>query len=403
MNPSVRRAWWRLTFFAVVMLVVEFMDEFAYSSLEAARPLIRDAFALSYVQVGLITTLPVLVAILVEPFIGLFADTGKRRLLIVGGGVAFGAGLVVQGLSPNFAVFLLGATLQAPASGVFVNLAQASLMDEAPTRRENRMAWWTLSGSLAVVVGPLTLTAMLALGSGWRALFIATGVLSVLAALWITWLPDNRAMRTSGDEAEAFSLRQSVREAGVLLRRGDVWRWLVLLQFSDLMLDMLFGLLALYMVDVVGVSQGQVGFAIATWTGVGLLGDFLLIPLLERVRGLVYLRFSAVMELLLYPAFLLVDTWWAKLVLLGLIGLFNAGWYAILQGKLYDALGEQSGAVLIVGNAAGVFGALLPLALGVVAQVYGLEVALWLLLAGPVALLIGLHRNLDDAESPLKT
>ncbi|MEL6273375.1 MAG: MFS transporter, partial [Chloroflexota bacterium] len=228
MNPSVRRAWWRLTFFAVVMLVVEFMDEFAYSSLEAARPLIRDAFALSYVQVGLITTLPVLVAILVEPFIGLFADTGKRRLLIVGGGVAFGAGLVVQGLSPNFAVFLLGATLQAPASGVFVNLAQASLMDEAPTRRENRMAWWTLSGSLAVVVGPLTLTAMLALGSGWRALFIATGVLSVLAALWITWLPDNRAMRTSGDEAEAFSLRQSVREAGVLLRRGDVWRWLVL-------------------------------------------------------------------------------------------------------------------------------------------------------------------------------
>jgi len=30
--------------------------------------------------------------------------------------------------------------------------------------------------------------------------------------------------------------------------------------------------------------------SVAVWTGVGLLGDFLLIPLLERVKGMDYLR-----------------------------------------------------------------------------------------------------------------
>jgi FSR family fosmidomycin resistance protein-like MFS transporter len=187
-----------------------------------------------------------------------------------------------------------------------------------------------------------------------------------------------------------------MHNALMLLQRGDVWRWLVLLEFSNLLLDILFGLLALYMVDVVGVSQAQAGIAIVVWTGVGLLGDFLLIPLLERLRGLVYLRFSAAIALILYPAFLLVDAWWAKLVLLALMGLFNAGWYAILQGNLYDVLGEQSGAVLIVGNAAGIFGALLPVILGAVAQFYGLEVAMWCLLVSPIAILIGLPRTQNE-------
>ncbi len=395
MNPQQKRAGrrsaTRLTLFVFVMLAIEFVDEFAYGTLEAARPLIRDAFALNYVQVSLITTVPVVVATFVEPLFGLFADTSRRRLMIVGGGICFGLGLVIQGVSTSFILFLLGATLQAPASGVFVNLAQASLMDDAPDRRENRMALWTFTGSLAVVIGPLTLSAIVALGSGWRPVFVAVGIVSIVAALAILRLPANKALRNREDD-EAGNLRQNMVGVVALLRRWAVWRWLLLLQFSDLMLDGLFALLALYMVDVVGVSQAQAAIAIAVWTGIGLIGDFLLIPLLERVSGLAYLRLSAALELLLFPAFLLVDGWWSKLLLLGVIGLFNAGWYSILKSKLYDELGEQSGAVLIVGNAAGLIGALLPLALGVFAESFGLGLAMWFVLAGPIALLIGLSR-----------
>ncbi len=399
MTDSQSRPWWRMTYFVLMMLVVEFMDEFFFSAFEAARPLIRDAFSLSYVELGLMTTIPVLAAIVIEPIIGLFADTDKRRLLMIGGGVAYGIGLIIQGLAPTFLIFLLGAILQFPAAGVFINIAQAALMDDAPTRRENRMALWTLSGSLAVVIGPLTLAGLLALGIDWRIFFVVTGSLFVLISLGLLRLPPNAALRSDAvdsDDDDSRSLRENIHGAWDLLRQWLVWRWLILLEFSNLMLDILFALLALYMVDVVGVSQAQAALAIIVWTGIGLMGDFLLIPLLEKIDGLVYLRFSAIMELILYPMFLLVDYWWLKLVLLGLIGLFNAGWYAILQGKLYDALGEQSGAVLIVGNAAGIFGAIIPLILGVIAQVYGLNVAMWCLLISPIALIIGLPRRTDD-------
>jgi len=69
-----------------------------------------------------------------------------------------------------------------------------------------------------------------------------------------------------------------------------------------------------------------------------LLGNLLLIPLLERVRRLCYLRLSAVVELALVPAFLLAPGFGAKLALLGLLGLFNTGWYSILQAQLYSAM-----------------------------------------------------------------
>ncbi len=129
--------------------------------------------------------------------------------------------------------------------------------------------------------------------------------------------------------------------------------------------------------------------AVAVWTGVGLLGDFLLIPLLERVRGLRYLRISAVLELLLFPAFLLAPGFWPKLVALGLLGLFNSGWYAILQAGLYSAMPGQSGAALAVKNVSGLIGGLIPLGLGLVAQRFGLTPAMWLLLLGPLVLLGG--------------
>ena len=129
-----------------------------------------------------------------------------------------------------------------------------------------------------------------------------------------------------------------------------------------------------------------------TWLGVGLLGDFLLIPLLERVRGLDYLRVSAIIVLCLYPAFLVVPNTNVKLVILGLLGFFNSGWYSILQGQLYTAMPGQSGTVMTLNNLFGLFGGLTPLALGFVAQQYGLQNTMWMLLAAPIALLIGLFK-----------
>jgi FSR family fosmidomycin resistance protein-like MFS transporter len=295
-------------------------------------------------------------------------------------------------MSISYWLLLIAFLLTYPASGAFVSLSQASLMDSDPSRHAHNMARWTFAGSLGVVLGPPLLVGLSALGFSWRGVFLSlaflAGVILIFAWRKIPHDPIHLPPLPS------FSgLVTGLGGAYAAFRQPGVLRWLVLLEFSDLMLDVLLGFLALYFHAVVGLSVVQAAGAVFIWLVAGLLGDFLLIPLLEKVDGLRYLRWSVVLELLLFPAFLFSPLPWIKLVLVGLLGFFNSGWYAILHGRLYSALPGQSGTVMALGNISGLLGHLLPLGIGLAADAFGLQTAMWLLLAGPVALLIGLPRR----------
>jgi FSR family fosmidomycin resistance protein-like MFS transporter len=312
--------------------------------------------------------------------------------LILGGGVGFAIALLLISFSHHFFWLLAAFVLFYPASGSFVSLSQATLMDIEPTRHEPNMARWALAGSVGNVLGPLALAGAIAFHQTWRSVFLILAVLTVLLVGMLWKYPYSTPTTSSQVDEPLLSFKDGVCNAINALKRGNVLRWLTLLQFSDLMLDVLSGFLALYFVDVVGASNRQASFALTVWLGFGLLGDFLLIPLLERVRGLIYLRVSAITVLCLYPTFLVVPNINAKLVILGFLGLLNSGWYSILQGRLYTAMPGQSGTVMTLNNLAGLVGGLIPLALGWIAQQYGLQHTMWMLLAAPIALLIGLFK-----------
>ena len=375
-----------------IFLVIEFIDELVFGVGEAAWPLIRSDLGLNYLQIGLALSLPGVIASFIEPFIGILGDVWRRRVLILGGGVIFVISLFLTAASHNYIFLMFSYILFFPASGAFVSLSQANLMDSAPERQEQNMARWTFAGSLGVVLGPLLLSALLVVGLDWRPAYLLLGGLAGLILL-TAWriVPHNG--NTSSVLPGFSEIFEGLRAAFKSLRNPQVARWLVLLEFSDLMLDVLYGYLALYFVDVVGFSAGNAALAVAVWTGVGLLGDFLLIPLVERIRGLDYLRWSVLLELVLFPAFLLVPQPWLKLVISGLMGFFNAGWYAILRARLYASMPGQSGTVMALDNISGLFGKLLPFGIGVAAQAFGLQWAMWCMLAGPIALLIGLPRE----------
>jgi MFS transporter, FSR family, fosmidomycin resistance protein len=382
----------------MIFLIIEFIDELVFGVTDAAWPLIRTDLGLNYIQIGLALSLPGIIASFIEPFLGILGDVWKRRVLILGGGLFFVLSLFLTAASRNFIPLLLSFILFNPSSGAFVSLSQATLMDSAPARHEHNMARWTFAGSLGVVLGPLLLSGFLVIGFGWRPVFLLLGLLSTLI-LFFAWRHVPHAGNPSADLPRFSDVFDGLRNAFKALRNGQVLRWLILLEFSDLMLDVLYGFLALYFVDVAGFSVGNAALAVAVWTGVGLLGDFLLIPLVERVKGLDYLRWSVIVELILFPCFLLVPQPWLKLVIVGLMGFFNAGWYAILRANLYSTMPGQSATVMALDNVSGLFGKLLPLGIGFAAQAFGLQWAMWLLLAGPIALLIGLprrHLNSND-------
>jgi len=373
---------------------VELLDELVAGAWTAAWPLVRADLDLSYGQLGLLLSAPHVFGNLVEPALGVLGDTWDRRALVRAGGCAFAAALVLAALSPGFWTLLAALALASPASGALVGLSQATLMDARAHDRDRGMAHWALAGSLGMVLGPLLVGAAGAAGLGWRATFALLAAPSALLLLALWRAPVAAPHRPAGaSRSFGASLVHGVRDAGRALRRREVLRWLTLLELADLMLDVLYAYLALYFVDVAGASGARAGVAVAVWTIVGLVGDALLIPVLGRVSGMRYLRASAAATLVVFPAFLLVDAALPKLALLGALGMLNAGWHAILKGRLYAAMPGRSATVMAVGNVFGLAGSLLPLVVGLAAERYGLGPAMWLLLAAPLALLAGLPRR----------
>jgi MFS transporter, FSR family, fosmidomycin resistance protein len=365
---------------------VELLDELVGGTRAAAWPLIRHDLSLSYPQLGLVLAIPGFVGSALDPLIGAVGDTRRRRAVLVVGGLGFALSAVFSSFALGFTTLLVALVIGNPSAGAFVGLSQATLMDLEPGHRERNMARWTLAGSFGYVGGPLLLAAALFVGFGWRPALFALGVCALPLTWWARRLP-------RGEDVEGRSLRDGLVHAAHAMRGSDVLRWLALLEAADLLLDVFHGFLALYFVDVAHVDARSAALAVAIWTGAGLVGDWALLVVLRRVRGSRYLRASAVAALLVYPAFLLLDSLVVKLILVGALGLLNSGWYAIPKAGLYESLSGRSGVAVAVGGIGGIVGAAVPLTLGFVAGTIGLGPTMWILLLAPAALAVGAPRR----------
>ncbi len=401
---------------------------------------------LSYTQVGLLIAVPLLAGGLIELPLGILAGYGARRnQLVLVGGVLFGASLCVVALAGSFGVLLVGLVAFFPASGAFVSLTQASLMDADPpvgrppqaerrarqqhegaqrreAARQQRMAAWNLAGSTGAVAGPILLAVVLTIGGSWRwAYLLLAGVTGVAVAIAAVGGPARLASswraaeQTSGDDAqpgggagaaganagsaggadEDDSERATLREALAAVRDGNVARWLILLEVTDLLLDVLTGYVGIYLVDVVHASPADAALGVAVRLGAGLAGDALFVLASHRISGRVALTVSAVAAAVLYPAFLLVPCFGAKLAVLAALSLVTACWYPVVQAGLYGSLPGRSGIAVSWSSAAGMVGAVGPLLVGVVAQRAGLTWALTGLMVVPAAVLMITPRSAE--------
>jgi len=351
---------------------------------------------------------------------GVVAGQGRRRrLVILGGGIVFVLTLLAVASARSFGVLLAAFVAFYPASGAFVSLTQAEIMDARPDRQAQVMARWDLAGAAGAVAGPLLLTAVLASGGGWRAGYLVLAGISAL--IWLGALlrgrpqPDGRtdaaaadaADAAAADAADAAAAEEAEQrpwtarfgEIGTALRDWGTLRWLLLIEVADLLVDVFTGFLALYLVDVAHLTPAFAALALAVRLGAALAGDAALIVILERVSDLTVLRVSAAAAALLYPAFLLVPGVVPKLAVLAVLSAATAPWYPVLQARLYGSLPGRSSVAVTLSSAAGLAGGLGPLAVGLVAQSFGLSWALAGLVLVPVAVLLVPGRGGPTARS----
>jgi FSR family fosmidomycin resistance protein-like MFS transporter len=381
-------------------LAVELADELVGGVKSAALPLIRRDLDLSYGQIGLLESAPLLLGSIMELPLGILAGRGRRRRrAVLLGGVLFILTLIGAAAARSFAGLLVAFVLFFPASGAFVSLTQSGLMDADPGRREQHMARWELAGSAGSLAGPVLVIAVLAAGGGWRSAYLALAAAAAAAWLGVARNPPV-PVPADGHGADPAAGTAAVRRAPptspspfTALRQPGVVRWLVLLQVSDLLLDVFTGFLALYLVAVVHATPEQAALGVAIRLGAGLAGDAALIRALNHVSGLVLLRASAAATAVVFPAFLLAGGLVPKLLLLGCLSVVTAPWYPVLQAELYGSLPDDSGIVVSLSSAAGLLGGAVPLAVGLLAQRFGLAWALACLAVAPPLLLAGLRRS----------
>ena len=165
-------------------------------------------------------------------------------------------------------------------------------------------------------------------------------------------------------------------------------RWVVLLEISDLLLDVLTGYVGIYLVDVAGASPAQAAVGVAVRLGAGLAGDALFVVVSRRISGPAALRASAIAAVALYPAFLLVPWLPGKLAILAALSLVTACWYPVVQAGLYTSLPGRSGVAVFLSSVAALAGAVGPVTVGLIAQEAGLTWALAALAVAPVAVLV---------------
>ena len=409
-------------------LAAELVDELAGGVKSAALPLIRRDLGLSYGQIGLLESAPLLLGSIMELPLGILAGHGRRRRrAVLLGGAAFTLTLIGAAVARSFAGLLVAFVLFFPASGAFVSLTQSGLMDADPGRREQHMARWELAGSAGSLAGPVLVIAVLAAGGGWRSAYLALAAAAAAAWAGVARKPLVPVPADRGDRPPASSspctadgpggkapptspspftaavrrapptspspFTAALRRALGAVRQPGVIRWLVLLQVSDLLLDIFTGFLALYLVAVAHATPEQAALGVAIRLGAGLAGDAALIRALNHVSGLVLLRASAAVTAVLFPAFLLAGGLVPKLLLLGCLSVVTAPWYPVLQAKLYGSLPDDSGVVVSLSSAAGLLGGAVPLAVGLLAQRFGLAWALACLAIAPPLLLAGLRRS----------
>ena len=216
-SPGLRRAQWIAVILCTVAIALNYIDR---STLAIGNVLIRRDFAISATGIGALQSAWSIAFALAQLPVGLMVDrVGSRKLL--------GWALVLWSLA-QAAGGILGGYMQflwtRVALGIFESPAfPASVRTVAnwfhPKDRGRPTGLYTIGGDLGRIIGTPLLTALM-LAFGWRAMFVAMGVIGVLSAgAWVLLYRDPSDTKlTDADRAYLSETRIGQPKAVVTVR-----------------------------------------------------------------------------------------------------------------------------------------------------------------------------------------
>jgi len=157
----------------LVMLLGAFVAILNETFLNVALPQLSEALDVSVNTVQWLTSSYLLVLGVLVPVTAFLVQRFTTRQLFFAAMGLFSAGTLIAGLSPSFAVLLVGRVVQAAGTALILPLLMNVVLALIPARnRGTAMGWLAIVILVAPALGP-TLSGWILAHASWRALFFA--------------------------------------------------------------------------------------------------------------------------------------------------------------------------------------------------------------------------------------
>ena len=353
-----------------------FVVDLTQGALPAVLPLLQSRHGLSYAETGTIVLAASLTSSVIQPVFGYLADKTVRRWILPTSIVVAGAGMALTGVAASYASILLLVVAMGLGVAAWHPEGYRTATGVAGDRKATALSYFSLGGNVGIALGPLFVTFLVTTWSIPGTLGLALPPLLV-AAIMLPALASFGTVTTGASATTRARAGENMPRAMALLIVVVMIRAWATLGFTTFV--------PLYYVNELQADPRIVGPLLFVFLGAGALGTVVAGPLADRWGPRVFMKW--VLLAAVPFGLLFLETRGAlAFVMLGIFGGVLTASFSVsvvlAQAYLPRHAGMASG--LIVGFAIGT-GGLGVAGLGLVADRYGLPVALVISALAPLA------------------
>lgn len=170
-----------------ILIAISFshlLNDMLQALLPSIYPMLKDSFALTFSEIGLLTLTYQLTASILQPLVGLYTDRRPKTQALAVGMAFTMAGLLVLAFAPSYHILLLAALLMGLGSSIFHPESSRVARLASGGHHGFAQSLFQVGGNLGSSIGPL-LAAFIVLAGGQTS--IAWFALAALLGILVLW------------------------------------------------------------------------------------------------------------------------------------------------------------------------------------------------------------------------
>ncbi len=271
MEENEKSTWGRLMSGSLILMVLTHMLVHAAGNMRNTLfPVLKEEFALTNQQIGLIVAIPSLVQLLLSVPSGMVSDRFGPKKLIAASILIAAVGALLGSVSTTPWMFIIASTLLTFNSTLYHPPAQSYVSDiTSPQDRSRALGIWHSGGTTGVSLGPLSISILMGvLAFNWRQIygFWIIPILLGLVALYFVKPPSEIVEKEEREKWEEKDTVDTLFNTNMmfLLLSGTVRR------FGG---GLTTGFLSIWLVEAQGWTIGQIGIMLGISSLIGIVAS----------------------------------------------------------------------------------------------------------------------------------